>query len=117
MPPYLRDVEPSACWNASKMSCCFSGAMPMPVSATEKATTDPALFSSSLSIDQPEVTGITDSETEPSCVNLNALESRFLMICCMRLMSVNIERGRAGSSLMLNSTLLDSATWRKVRST
>ena len=34
MPPYLRDVEPSACWNASKMICCLSGEMPMPVSVT-----------------------------------------------------------------------------------
>jgi len=25
VPPYLRDVEPSACWNASKMICCLSG--------------------------------------------------------------------------------------------
>ena len=24
MPPYLRLVLPSACWNASKMICCFS---------------------------------------------------------------------------------------------
>ena len=32
VPPYLRLVEPSACWNASKMICCFSGGMPMPVS-------------------------------------------------------------------------------------
>ncbi len=89
----------------------------MPVSATEKATTEPAAFSSSLSAVQPELAGPTESETEPSCVNLKALESRFLMICCMRLMSVNIERGSAGASWMLNSTLLDSATWRKVRST
>ena len=39
MPPYLREVEPSACWNASKMICCLSAEMPMPVSLTEKATT------------------------------------------------------------------------------
>ena len=39
VPPYLRDVEPSACWNASKMICCLSGAMPMPVSVTENAMT------------------------------------------------------------------------------
>jgi len=35
VPPYLRLVLPSACWNASKMICCFSGEMPMPVSLTE----------------------------------------------------------------------------------
>ena len=36
VPPYLRLVEPSACWKASKMICCFSVEMPMPVSVTEK---------------------------------------------------------------------------------
>ena len=35
VPPYLRLVLPSACWNASKMICCLSGGMPMPVSVTE----------------------------------------------------------------------------------
>ena len=39
VPPYLRLVVPSACWNASKMMRCLSCAMPMPVSVTEKATT------------------------------------------------------------------------------
>ena len=39
VPPYLRLVPASACWNASKISFCFSGAMPMPVSVTAMATT------------------------------------------------------------------------------
>ena len=39
VPPYLRLVVPSACWNASKMTRSFSAAMPMPVSMTEKAIT------------------------------------------------------------------------------
>ena len=39
MPPYLRLVDASACWNASKMIFCFSSGMPMPVSETSKATT------------------------------------------------------------------------------
>ena len=39
VPPYFRDVPASACWNASKMIFCFSGAMPMPVSVTENCTT------------------------------------------------------------------------------
>ena len=38
VPPYLRLVPASACWNASKISRCFSGAMPMPVSVTAIAT-------------------------------------------------------------------------------
>ena len=45
VPPYLRLVPASACWNASKMIFCFSGGMPMPVSATSNATTVPALSS------------------------------------------------------------------------
>ena len=36
VPPYLRLVLPSACWNASKMICCLSGEMPMPVSDTRR---------------------------------------------------------------------------------
>ena len=32
VPPYLRLVPASACWNASKISFCFSRGMPMPVS-------------------------------------------------------------------------------------
>ena len=42
VPPNFRAVPASACWNASKMIFCFSGAMPMPVSETSKATTVPA---------------------------------------------------------------------------
>ena len=40
VPPYLRLVVPSACWNASKMIRCLSCGMPMPVSVTENAITD-----------------------------------------------------------------------------
>ena len=39
VPPYLRLVLASACWNASKMIFCFSSGMPMPVSETSNATT------------------------------------------------------------------------------
>ena len=39
VPPYLRLVEPSACWNASKISRCLSCGMPMPVSVTANAMT------------------------------------------------------------------------------
>ena len=39
MPPYLRLVDVSACWNGSKMIWCLSGGMPMPVSRTEKKST------------------------------------------------------------------------------
>ena len=39
VPPKRRLIEPSACWNASKMRRSLSGGMPMPVSITENATT------------------------------------------------------------------------------
>ena len=39
VPPNFRLVVPSACWKASKMSCCLSFAMPMPVSSTMNAIT------------------------------------------------------------------------------
>ena len=41
VPPYLRLVLASACWNASKMIRCFSAGMPMPVSDTSNETTPP----------------------------------------------------------------------------
>ena len=63
MPPYLRLVEPSACWNASKMICCFSGALPIPVSLTVKASTDLAELSRWFSRFQPSVAGATSRAT------------------------------------------------------
>ncbi len=77
----------------------------------------PARLSSSFSGFQPVLTGSTISDTVPECVNLKALDSRFLMTCCKRLASVNMARGSRGSSRIMKSTFLDSATWRKVRST
>ena len=54
VPPYLRLVLPSACWNASKMICCLSGEMPMPVSRTDIAITSDARFSVSFCGSQPD---------------------------------------------------------------
>ena len=45
VPPYLREVPASACWKASKINRCFSGATPMPVSDTANATTWSAILS------------------------------------------------------------------------
>lgn len=41
VPPYLRLVVPSACWNASKMLSSLEAAMPIPVSLTAKMTSSP----------------------------------------------------------------------------
>ncbi len=117
VPPYLRLVLPSACWKASKMICCFSGEIPIPVSVTETARTERARFKDSIWGPQPSLTGSTRSVTRPRSVNLKALESRFLMTCWKRVESVKIERGRSRATSMPKPTPLASATWRKVRST
>src|SRR5271166_2357913 len=49
VPPYLRLVLASACWNASKMIFCFSGGMPIPVSETSSEITLEAVDSDELS--------------------------------------------------------------------
>ena len=46
VPPYLRLVVPSACWKASKMICCLSGGMPMPVSRDGEGDAPPRRCSS-----------------------------------------------------------------------
>jgi hypothetical protein len=65
VPPYLRLVEPSACWKASKIICCFSGGIPMPVSLTLNAITFRARFNDSLSLAQPSVAMDMFNETMP----------------------------------------------------
>ena len=57
VPPYLRLVEASACWNASKMMRCLSAGMPIPVSDTSNATTDGAALRLRLSGLQPSMAG------------------------------------------------------------
>ena len=77
VPPYLRFVVPSACRNASKMTECCSGAIPIPVSITEKLTRLP-------------VSGESESVTLPRSVNFSAFEMRFFRICSRRVESVKI---------------------------
>ena len=43
VPPNCRVIDPSACVNASKIACCFSRGMPMPVSATRTCSTTSAV--------------------------------------------------------------------------
>jgi hypothetical protein len=40
VPPYLRLVPASACWNASKMSFCFSGAIPSRIEIASQTVCD-----------------------------------------------------------------------------
>ena len=65
VPPYLRLVVPSACWNASKMIASFSSEMPMPVSVTANATTCPAAASDGTSKSVFGGAGKMLSVTEP----------------------------------------------------
>ncbi len=66
--------------------------MPMPVSATSKATTFGAAASDRLSCVQPPAAAQTLRRTPPSSVNLKALESRFFRTCCRRFESVKMLR-------------------------
>ena len=116
MPPYLRAVPASACWNASKMIFCFSVGMPMPVSLTLKATTVGALPSVGWSALQPSVTTPTRSRTAPRSVNLSAFDSRFFTTCSRRFGSVAIARSRFGEKSVVKVSSRASASCRKVRS-
>ena len=89
----------------------------MPVSVTENAITDRARFKVSIAGPQPPAAASTRSDTPPLSVNLNAFESRFLMICWSRFESVKIDRAIPGPISIEKSRPLISATWRKVRST
>ncbi len=73
----------------------------MPVSDTENAITWLAR-SQLLVVGRPAALAALaiENETEPWCVNLNALESRFLMICCSRLTSVTSDFG-SGCSMSI----------------
>jgi hypothetical protein len=88
VPPYLREVVPSACWNASKMIFCLCSGMPMPVSVHREGQHRAGVVEVSLSGLQPSVAAFIVRLTPPRSVNLKALESRFLSTCCRRRGSV-----------------------------
>ena len=75
VPPYFRVVEPSACSNGEKIVDCFSGGIPMPVSATanRSPTSSPSRHARS-----------TVTRTSPRSVNLTALPTRFTRTCRKR---------------------------------
>ena len=63
MPPFLRVLELSTCWNSSKMRSRSSGAIPTPVSVTATWKLPSSTFARML--------------TDPASVNLIALLTRF----------------------------------------
>ena len=104
VPPYLRLVVPSACWNASKISMCLSAGMPMPVSVTRKATTPWAGSAAAARRRRSWKmarggAGRTSSVTDPLSVNLTALDSRLLRTCSRRWRSVSSSAGAPWSTL------------------
>ncbi len=115
VPPYLRLVVPSACWNAPKMvSRCCSG-IPIPVSRTRKATTapwprTPAGTSSSAA-------GSMRSSTLPRSVNFTAFDSRLRSTCRSRESSVSRSAGAPGAVVTVKSRLFCIVIGRKVAST
>ncbi|MNL36798.1 hypothetical protein D3C87_1589060 [compost metagenome] len=75
--------------------------MPMPVSRTSKRiASSPCATSASV--------------TEPFSVNLKALDSRFLRICCRRWLSVTMASGRPGIRSTRKATPFCSPTWSNI---
>ena len=118
VPPYLRLVLPSACWNASKMICCLSGGMPMPVSATENASTARRELRLFVVRIPAAVRGL---DGQRHLAVLRELESVGQQVLDDLLQPLGVGEQElaadAGPSSMAKSTFLDSATCRKVRST
>ncbi len=115
VPPYLRLVVPSACWNAPKIvSSCCSG-MPMPVSLTRKATTAPPRWTSA-GISE-STAGSMRSCTLPRSVNFTALDSRLRSTCRSRESSVSRSTGTPGAVSTVKSRFFCVVIGRKVAST
>ena len=110
VPPYLRLVPASACWNASKMMRCFSGGIPMPLSETANEMTDPALPRIGWPLDHPLFAVEMDNRTPPCSVNLKAFDNRFLRTCCKRFESVTRLRPILGSGSTSKASLRLSAS-------
>ena len=69
VPPYLRLVEPSAWAKDSKIDCCFSNGMPVPLSMTLNTTTSDARLSASFDGLQPDAAISAMNSTRPFSVN------------------------------------------------
>ena len=102
VPPYFLLVEPSACWNASKMTLCFSFEIPIPVSEISKAITVSAVSRLLFLVLQFLFALYILNFTLPFSVNLNELDNKFLIIWFNRWESVSINLGRFSSASMLN---------------
>ena len=115
VPPYLRLVVPSACWNAPKIDSSWCSAMPMPVSVTRNATAGPCARSGRGS--RSGSTGSMCSSTPPTSVNLTALDSRLRSTCRSRESSVSSSTGEPGATVIRKSRLRWEVIGRNVAST
>ena len=96
VPPYLRLVLPSACWNASKMICCLSGGdADAGIGHRERDHVGRAVQILVVRGSSPRRPARSRSVTWPWCVNLKAFDSRFFRTCCRRFASVDIDFGRS----------------------
>ena len=92
---------------------CLSCGIPIPVSATSKATTEPARLRIGWSSLHPLSAAETERRTPPCSVNLKALDSRFFSTCCRRFESVTMPRVRWGSVCTSKLSRRFSASCRK----
>ena len=117
VPPYLREVVPSACWNASKIRYSLSSGIPTP-GIGDREPDHPLGLARARRCATPERSCRypIDSVTPPSWVNLNAFESRFLSTCPRRCSSEMTDPGNSGSISTANDRPFCSATCRNARS-
>ena len=118
VPPYLRAVPPIACWKASKMICCFSAGMPIPVSVTANPMTERARPRVGCSGLQPAGGG---EDAQRDRARLGELERVGEQVLQHLLQALGVglhAAGQAGVDLDGEvQARADSATWRKFRST
>ena len=95
MPPFLRVLELSTCWNSSKMRSRSSGAMPTPVSVTATRK----LPSSTL----------PGCSRQPASVNLIALLTRFISTWVSRRSSPR-PRGRSAGASTSRASFFSAAS-------
>ncbi|GAA3150909.1 hypothetical protein GCM10020001_088160 [Nonomuraea salmonea] len=115
VPPYLRLVVPSACWNAPKITSSCCPGMPTPVSTTRSAMAGP--WGRTDAGSSPGAAGSMRSSTLPVSVNLTAFDSRFRSTCRSRESSVSSSAGTPGARVTRKSRPFWPVMGRNVAST
>ncbi len=115
MPPYLRLVVPSACWNAPKIDSSWCSAMPMPVSLTRNMIAGPCSRTAGGSWSGSASS--MHSSTPPVSVNFTALDTRLRSTCCRRVSSVTRSAGVPGAVVSSKLSPFWEVSGRNVTST